>query len=99
MAPDQASVAVAERAAESVANPAHALAASSVLASVDEDDQTQESQQCVQALREGKRCAPLPPPPPLWSRMRLCASMLAVRGCAVLCCQFHGATLMIRHGT
>lgn len=52
----QPSVAVAERAAEPVVNPAGALSTASVLASVDEDEMSLEARQCVQALREGKRC-------------------------------------------
>ena len=53
----QPSVAVQERQAEPVANPSGALSTSSVLASTDEDDLSLEARQCVQALREGKRCA------------------------------------------
>ncbi len=60
----QPSVAVQERQAEPVINlsgamsTTGALSTSSVLASTDEDEMTPEARQCVQALREGKRCAP-----------------------------------------
>ena len=53
----QPSVAVQERQAEPVVNLSGALSTSSVLASTDEDDLSLEARQCVQALREGKRCA------------------------------------------
>ena len=43
-----------------MANPGGAISGASVMASLDEDDCSQESRQCVQALREGKRCAPKP---------------------------------------
>ena len=58
-------VAVAERVGSpdaSMANPGGAISAASVMASLDDDDCSQESRQCVQALREGKRCAEAPVP-------------------------------------
>ena len=63
----QPSVAVQERQAEPVINLSGAmstmgaLSTSSVLASFDEDEMTPEAKQCVQALREGKRCAHMLP--------------------------------------
>ena len=53
----QASVAVQERQAEPVVNPAGTLNTSSVFGTIDEEEMTAESRQCVQALREGKRCS------------------------------------------
>lgn len=48
---------VVERVGDTIKNPGNALSTSSVMGSTDEEDMTQEAKQCVQALREGKRCA------------------------------------------
>jgi hypothetical protein len=48
---------VQERQAEPPNNPASVLNTASVLGTMDEEDMTAESRQCVQALREGKRLA------------------------------------------
>jgi hypothetical protein len=54
----QGSVALAERGADAtMTNPGGALSAASVMASLDDDDCSAEARNCVQALREGKRCA------------------------------------------
>ena len=46
-----------DRVGETIAAIPAALSTASVMASTDEEDMTQEAKQCVQALREGKRCS------------------------------------------